>query len=150
MSKRILPRSVVRSSVENVYGDPSKVTPELVDRYYELTLRAGNRGAVAKRFEQMDGPEFEYQIQNVMQPTLILWGQKDRLIPVTNAQRFHQDILGSELVVFDSLGHVPHEESPQLKANVVSKNTNDRTGCNTERTAHGKCQPLFIVFFHLC
>ncbi|HUJ73685.1 MAG TPA: alpha/beta fold hydrolase, partial [bacterium] len=35
----ILPRGLIAASVRQVYGDPAKVTPELVDRYYELTLR---------------------------------------------------------------------------------------------------------------
>jgi pimeloyl-ACP methyl ester carboxylesterase len=46
----VLPRGIVESSLRNTYGDPSRVTPELVDRYYELTLREGNRRALAQRF----------------------------------------------------------------------------------------------------
>jgi pimeloyl-ACP methyl ester carboxylesterase len=46
-------------------------------------------------------------------PTLILWGGRDRLIPPSVAQRLRDDIAGSELVLFDELGHVPHEEDPQ-------------------------------------
>jgi pimeloyl-ACP methyl ester carboxylesterase len=34
------------------------------------------------------------------------------LIPPDNAERFHQDIAGSTIVVFPELGHVPHEEDP--------------------------------------
>jgi pimeloyl-ACP methyl ester carboxylesterase len=49
----VLPRGVVQSSVRNVYGDPAKVTADLVDRYYELTLRAGNRQALAYRMDQL-------------------------------------------------------------------------------------------------
>ena len=45
-------------------------------------------------------------------PTLILWGGRDRLIPLEFGERFARDIGGSTLVVFDDLGHVPHEEDP--------------------------------------
>ena len=45
-------------------------------------------------------------------PTLILWGSRDHLITAANAERFHRDIAGSELMMFDGLGHVPHEEDP--------------------------------------
>jgi pimeloyl-ACP methyl ester carboxylesterase len=41
---------------------------------------------------------------------LILWGRRDRLIPPGDADRFHRDIAGSQLIVFDRLGHVPQEE----------------------------------------
>ena len=109
---RLLTRGMIESSVRNVYGDPSKVTPELVDRYYKLTLRAGNRAAVVARFGQTRNGEFENQVARLKQPTLVLWGGRDRLIPPEYARRFGKDIAGSTLVVFDALGHVPHEEDP--------------------------------------
>jgi pimeloyl-ACP methyl ester carboxylesterase len=43
---------------------------------------------------------------------LIVWGGKDRLIPLELGERFARDIHGSRLIVFDTLGHVPHEEDP--------------------------------------
>jgi pimeloyl-ACP methyl ester carboxylesterase len=109
LMEKVLPRGVVDSSVRNVYGDPAKVTPELVDRYYDLTLRAGNRKALAYRMDQRLSGD-EAGIKTLKVPTLILWGAKDRLIPLDNAKRFAADIAGSQLVVFDDLGHVPHEE----------------------------------------
>jgi pimeloyl-ACP methyl ester carboxylesterase len=107
----VLPRGVVQSSVRNVYGDPSRVTPALVDRYFDLTLRTGNRAALAKRLEQpLSGAESA--IKTLTLPTLVLWGGKDRLIPPENAQRFAADIAGAQQVVFEDLGHVPQEEDP--------------------------------------
>jgi pimeloyl-ACP methyl ester carboxylesterase len=107
-----LPRHVVEASVRNVYGDPSKVTPELVDRYFDLTLRAGNRHALAERFKQAPPGAGTDHIRELKLPTLIVWGGRDRLTPPENAERFHHDIAGSQVVMFDDLGHVPHEEDP--------------------------------------
>lgn len=114
----ILPRGLVESSVRNVYGDPSKVTPALVDRYYELTLRTGNRLALVQRFQQ---PLYgnEEAIAKLRQPTLILWGSKDRLITPAHAHRFKQNIASAQLQVFDGLGHVPHEEDPERTASAA-------------------------------
>ena len=100
-----------------MYGDPAKVTAELVDRYYELTLRAGNRKALAYRMDQRLSGD-EAGIKSLKVPTLILWGAKDKLIPVDSAERFAADIQGSKLVVFDALGHVPHEEDAQKTVDV--------------------------------
>ena len=47
-----------------------------------------------------------------MLPTLVLWGAQDRLIPVALGRRFARDIAGARLVVFDELGHLPHQEDP--------------------------------------
>ncbi len=112
LMERILPRRLVESSVRNVYGDPSKVTPELVDRYYEITLRQGNRASLVQRFVQSPLGVDERRIAEVQVPTLILWGGRDRLIPVEYGGLFNRDIAGSRLVVFDDLGHVPQEEDP--------------------------------------
>jgi pimeloyl-ACP methyl ester carboxylesterase len=111
-----LPRGVVESSLRNTYGDPSRVTPELVDRYYELTLREGNRGALAKRFAAGRGTTAPERIRSLRVPTLIIWGDRDRLVPPLHAERFHRDVAGSELVMFPGLGHVPQEEDPAATA----------------------------------
>ncbi len=114
-----LPRSLVAASVRNVYGDAARVTQELIDRYEALTLRSGNRRALVRRFEQSDFGADAARIAAIRQPTLILWGGRDRLIPVENARRFAQDIGGSRLVIFDDLGHVPQEEDAARTAAAV-------------------------------
>ena len=115
-----LPRGLVKSSIENVYGNPALVTPELIDRYYELTLRTGNRKALAYRMDQgLAGNEAD--IKTLKLPTLIVWGGKDELIPPDNGQAFARDIAGSKLVMFDALGHVPHEEDPAATVQEVKK-----------------------------
>jgi pimeloyl-ACP methyl ester carboxylesterase len=103
---------VIASSLRNVYGDPNKVTPELIDLFYDITRREGNREALVKRFEQAPATGFGARVAEVMVPTLILWGGRDRLIPPDHAERFRRDIVGSHVVMFDDLGHVPHEEDP--------------------------------------
>jgi pimeloyl-ACP methyl ester carboxylesterase len=111
IGQHVLPRSIVESSVRNVFGDPDKVTPALVDRYFELATREGNRAALEARFRQtLPDPVLIARIRELKQPTLILWGGRDGLIPPAYGQRFHQEIAGSHLVMFDDLGHVPQEE----------------------------------------
>ncbi|WXL24753.1 alpha/beta hydrolase [Ectopseudomonas mendocina] len=109
---KLLPRSMIEASVRYVYGDPSKVNEELIDRYYELTLRSGNREALRQRFIQAEGGDEYKSISRIQVPTLILWGARDELIPLINAEHFKRDIKGSRLVIFDQLGHVPQEEDP--------------------------------------
>lgn len=111
LMEHTLPRSLIASSVKNVYGDPSKVSEALIDRYAELTLREGNRAALVKRFAHPLGQHAQ-RIAQIRQPTLILWGRLDRLIPLESGERFARDIPGAQLVVFDALGHVPQEEDP--------------------------------------
>lgn len=119
LMRDVLPRGVIESSMRNVYGDPSKVTPELVDRYFELTTREGNRQALRDRFNQTQPGALAQRIPEIKAPTLILWGGRDRLIPPSLADRFHAEIAGSKLGVFEDLGHVPQEEDPARTVAVV-------------------------------
>lgn len=121
LMRNVLPRSLVESSVKNVYGDPSLVTPQLVDRYFELTLRQGNRQALSERFRQTQPGSLVERLPEIDLPTLVLWGGRDRLIPPSLGQRFRQQIVGSELVIFDDLGHVPQEEAPERTVAVVEE-----------------------------
>ena len=115
----LLPRQMIEASIRNVYGDPSKVSDELIDRYYELTLRAGNREALRQRFIQAEAGQGFTRIAELKVPTLIIWGGRDELIPPDNAERFKRDIQGSRLVLFDDLGHVPQEEDPSRTVAVL-------------------------------
>jgi len=119
--RNILPRNVIAGSVASVYGDPSKITPELVDRYYDLTTREGNRHALVERFRQAVPGAYSERIKELKLPTLILWGARDQLIPPSVGARFHQDIAGSDYQVLDGLGHVPQEEDPARTVALVKK-----------------------------
>ncbi|WP_293503772.1 alpha/beta hydrolase [Roseateles sp.] len=107
----LLPRRAIEVSVLDVYGDPGKVSAALVDRYYELALREGNRVALMRRMDQL-APTPVGRLPEIKVPTLILWGGKDRLIPLRWGHEFEKAIPGSRLVVFPNLGHVPQEEDP--------------------------------------
>ncbi len=115
----VLPRPIIVASLRNVYGDPAKVDDALIDRYYQLTLREGNRRALVQRFQQQRRGEDAARVRELKLPTLILWGGRDRLIPPEAGRRLQAAIAGSEFVVFDELGHVPQEEDPQRSVAAV-------------------------------
>jgi pimeloyl-ACP methyl ester carboxylesterase len=109
----VTPRFLAEKSVSNVYEDPSKVTDKLVDRYYELFLREGNRQAFVDRMNFSEYPGYLEKIRGIQVPALILWGANDKLIPVENALKFHNDLLYNSLVILEKTGHVPMEEAPE-------------------------------------
>ena len=112
LAEHVLPRPIIVQGLVAVYGDPAKITEPLVDRYFDLTLRAGNRAALVERARTWSRDEGVDKVTGVTAPTLILWGGRDRIIVPATAQRFAADIPGSRVQVFDDLGHVPHEEDP--------------------------------------
>jgi pimeloyl-ACP methyl ester carboxylesterase len=108
--ERVLPRFIVDSSTRFVYGEPSRITAAINDRYYQLALRPGNRGALARRFRQVNMGEDTHRLGELRMPTLIVWGARDRIFGLGDARGFQKAIPGSRLQVYDDLGHVPQEE----------------------------------------
>ncbi|MEY3678216.1 MAG: hypothetical protein RI924_357 [Bacteroidota bacterium] len=120
--KYVTPRPVLQKSIENVYGDPERIDEALVDRYFELSLREGNRAAFIERmssFKKNGLDQHHTKIKSILTPTLIIWGERDLLIPISLARRFEEDLPNDTLVIFPSLGHVPQEEDPALTLKVV-------------------------------
>ena len=115
----ITPKSLARKSVEDVYSVKSKVSDSLVDRYYELTLREGNRQAMVDRFKV--NPDYNNipKLKGVECPVLTLWGSDDLLIPVSSAIEFSQLLPKDTLVVIKDCGHVPMEECPEESLNAL-------------------------------
>ena len=123
--EKITPRSMVESSIKNVYFDPTKVSKELIDRYYELTLREGNRTAFRERLASSKNTisknNTSQLIKTIKVPTLVLWGDHDQLIPVASAYKFHEDLPNDTLVILKNLGHVPMEEDPKASIMAVKE-----------------------------
>jgi len=111
----ITPRSLFESSMKEVYHNDDLVTEELIDRYYELYLREGNRQAFIDRVNNLEYTDPSL-IKTIKTPTLIQWGKTDEWVPLANAYKFQEDIVGSKLIVYDNAGHLPMEEIPTRTA----------------------------------
>lgn len=59
---------------------------------------------------------FKDKLEQIQQPTLILWGESDRILGIKDADKFQQAIPYSKLVWIKDCGHVPHLEQPQITA----------------------------------
>ena len=53
-------------------------------------------------------------------PTLIVWGERDEIIPVRHALAAHEAIPGSRLEILEGVGHFPHVQAPELFVEVLA------------------------------
>jgi pimeloyl-ACP methyl ester carboxylesterase len=119
ITAHLSPYFLVADSVRDVYGSRENVTDAQIQRYHDMMRREKSRAAVS---DLMSALVFDGQgMKDVKVPTLIIWGGRDRWIPAAHAALFHQDIPGSQLVMFDELGHIPMEEDPARTAVAVSR-----------------------------
>ena len=117
--KVVLPKTVIEKNLEQVYHKDSLISASVVERYYELALREGNRDAFVARARTKNELNDQYQkLTSIKTPSLLIWGAHDTWIPVTQAYKFKELIPKSELVIIEGSGHIPMEEDPHesLKA----------------------------------
>ena len=64
----------------------------------------------------------------INQPTLIIWGDQDTVIPVENGFTLHREMLNSRFVILKNCGHVPQEEKSEIFAELVIEFARDKKG----------------------
>jgi pimeloyl-ACP methyl ester carboxylesterase len=112
------PDARARETLLDVYADPALVTPERVKRYAELQRFPGNRHATVERLRTQEALD-PTPLKRLDVPTLILWGARDKWLPVADAFKFQNDIKGARLAIFEAAGHNPMEEEPVATAAAV-------------------------------
>lgn len=113
---QITPRSLVERSLSQSVANQAIVTPEAVDRYWELARYPGNREATLKRFAQARVPFTAQQVASVQVPTLVMWGEEDSLIPFAAAGWYMEHLPSATLAAYRGIGHIPMEEHPDRSA----------------------------------
>ena len=69
----------------------------------------------------LDTPDYITRIPEIQQPVLVISGDSDAIVPVSDSQTLHSELPNSELVVLPSCGHVPQEECPDIFEEAVGE-----------------------------
>lgn len=97
-------------------------TDAAIDQAIAARLAAGDGYTINSITESIIRGEdlLDETVKTIKRPTLIIWGREDGLVALSEGQRFHKDIAGSKLVVFDQCGHVPNiEKAMKFNAAVI-------------------------------
>ena len=109
-----LPTTLVRQFVGAAFSDPQRLTEPMVHRYHDMLRAPGVRGAILDRADQTVYSNPIARLQKIKAPTLLLWGDNDRMIPSSLAASYAQILQRSHTVVLPNLGHVLQEEQPEI------------------------------------
>jgi len=102
------PRLITESLLRGGFGDPENVTEELIDRWYDLLLREGQRDAQIARVNQYVSGDIDQVLSEVRAPALIMWGKKNNVVPVDLAYEMKDMMKNSlriEMIIYESGGH---------------------------------------------
>lgn len=111
-ARHLIPRSIVKKSAFESVADPTFVTQEMVDRYWDLARLPSNRRAISFRATADREPSYGERLTEIAVPTLIIWGAQDKVTPAYNAVTFGEMIPDSRIVMIEGAGHIPMEETP--------------------------------------
>ncbi len=101
-------RGLRRMFLYGVARHPDLLQPELC---FEIASGAGKPGFL-DAFQAIMDYDFRDRLPEIRDPTLIVWGRNDRIVPVTGAYEYERLIPGSRRIVFEDTGHVPMIERP--------------------------------------
>lgn len=122
LAEGLLPRHLLAQALREAYGQPARLRAETVERYFELTLREGNRAALVQLLDQRRAPQDLAPLAGLGRtPTLILWGARDHLLPLEDGRALQAAIPGARLQRFDTLGHLPQEEDAPATVAAVAE-----------------------------
>lgn len=123
----VAPRGVLKSSLAAAYARPQKLSEATVTRYRDMMLAPGVRTAILARMDQTILRDPAPILARITAPTLLLWGEKDAMIPISNAADYLRLLPGATLVRLPDLGHVPFEEDPVTSLPPVERFLSGRT-----------------------
>ena len=94
-----------------------------VDTAFKERVTAGDSYTVAQVLDSMirGDDALDNKLQTLKQPTLVLWGREDKLIPLSFGEQFHREIVDSRLRIIDNCGHMPQLECPNEFSAAVLK-----------------------------
>jgi len=88
---------------------PNRLRPELLWETVSPSLRAPGFAPAIRAISGYDGLD---RLGQITLPTLVAWGKNDQIVPVRDAYRYHREIAGSQLEIFERTGHMLQFERP--------------------------------------
>lgn len=112
LMRYVLPKPLVRMSIAPAYADPAALTEQTLDRYDDLLRAPGARDAMLARMAQTVLTDPVPLLRRIQAPTLLVWGERDGMIPFANSADYLREIPDVRLVALPGVGHLPQEEAP--------------------------------------
>jgi 2-hydroxy-6-oxonona-2,4-dienedioate hydrolase len=106
-------RGSVKWLLQECVADIRRVTPELVEREYQLSRIEGTTWVLYSTFKNAPRARaFQEDLSHIPHPTLLLWGKRDLIFPPDVGEELHRTIPHSTLRIIENSGHIPMWENP--------------------------------------
>ncbi|GLY30463.1 alpha/beta hydrolase [Kineosporia sp. NBRC 101731] len=110
-----LGRRLVRSRLRRSYALPEQATTDVLEVYQQpLLTDPGCAPAYLATLRGLDEDALAARVPGLRQEVLLLWGEKDSVLPAGDADRFVREAPRARREVLAHVGHLPQEEAPEL------------------------------------
>ena len=109
----IMPRALPEFMLRSGFGDPTKLTDEQIDRWYEMWMREGQRKAQLDRLQQYEAGDIEQVIRELKRPVLLLWGEANTTAEFEQAAEFRHlmgNVESLKFISYPGVGHMAVQE----------------------------------------
>ncbi|WP_318842356.1 alpha/beta fold hydrolase [Virgibacillus alimentarius] len=113
IAKRKIQKQGVKQTLTNALYDPSFITSELLEEYGR-PLKEGNfYKSLVRLLRHREGDLKPEQLQTIHTPALLIWGEKDNVVPLHVGRRLVKDLPNAKLITYEKAGHLITEERPK-------------------------------------
>jgi pimeloyl-ACP methyl ester carboxylesterase len=107
---------MIESVLREIVYDPALLTPAVIERSNRNRQRPGLIQPIMAVRENLPLWEsgFATRVGEITHPTLVIWGEEDRVFPIAVGEELHQTIKGSRFIRIPKAGHIPQWERPDL------------------------------------
>ena len=109
----------IRKKVSVTFYEPEMATKAMVDEVFDVVNNRSKAIRIVKTAKSAIRHNVEDQLDKIEVPTLLVWGEQDTITPKFVAEKFHELIKSSRLVMVDKCGHAPMLERPNQFNNAL-------------------------------
>ncbi len=109
--------NILRRGATFAYANPETITDELIEILATPTQDRGSARALTALVKAQNNPDYSPNVKELLSkltiPVLLIWGEKDKIIPFKLASEFARHNENLQLLALENVGHCPHDECPE-------------------------------------
>lgn len=114
-------RKGVSDYLKNVFFNTNLISDEMIKEFSRPLSDRGFYKALIRLVRHREGDLEPYELKQIKVPTLLIWGEDDRVVPIHVGKRLVKDLPNAELITYKKTGHLITEERPEQTTQYIVK-----------------------------
>ncbi|MDT8859309.1 alpha/beta hydrolase [Alkalihalobacillus sp. MEB130] len=119
--ERYIRRKDVKKSLENVFYNQSLINEEMMEEFARPLSEKDFYVSLIRLLRYREGDLSSKELREIAVPTLIVWGEEDKVVPLAIGKRLVEDLPNAKLITYEKTGHlVTEERTDELYRHILS------------------------------